>query len=467
MADTAQLKVGWLDVFREGRGPKVVAFCLAVWLHAADSLMVATTLPSAVAEIGGAAYVGWAYTLYLLGSIVIGAATGLLTIRFGIRWGFLVAGGLFALGCVISAVAPSMEVLLVGRFIQGLGGGWQVALVYVALDRLFPNYLMPKLIAMSSAVWSVSAFCGPLVGGAFANAGEWRLAYWAFAGQAVLFIVLVAFTVPRGKAADSGATQSIPLLRLLLVAGGVLLIATAGAHPDSVEAPLLVVGAAIVLGAFLRIDGNKRGNAMLPPSPFSPRRTYGAGFLMVTTLAIGTMSLIAYGTFFFERLYDQTPLAAGFIIAIESVAWGVAAVVFATASLALERWLIRGGALTIAIGVIGLMVTMPLGNLFLVLPFVALQGAGFGMMWGFVIRRVVADAAPGERERTSAAVATTQQFGYAVGAASAGIVANALGFAEEASIATIQEVAFWIFAAFVPVTFIGVWAAWRLSRDEA
>jgi hypothetical protein len=245
------------------------------------------------------------------------------------------------------------------------------------------------------------------------------------------------------------------------------MIATAGAHPDAPSAPFLVVGAAVVLGAFLRIDGRKRGNAMLPPSPFSPRRTYGAGLLMIVTLAAGTMSVIAYGTFFFERIYDQTPLAAGFILAIESVAWGVAAVVFATASLTLERWLIRGGAFTIALAVIGLTVTMPLGELLLVLPFVALQGAGFGMMWGFVIRRVVADAPPGERERTSAAVATTQQFGYAVGAASAGIVANALGFAENADIATIREVAFWIFAAFVPITCVGVLAGWRLSRDNA
>jgi hypothetical protein len=87
------------------------------------------------------------------------------------------------------------------------------------------------------------------------------------------------------------------------------------------------------------------------------------------------------------------------------------------------------------------------------------------MMWGFVIRRVVADAAPEERERTSAAVSTSQQFGYAVGAAAAAIVANGLGFTEDASLATIREVAFWIFAAFLPVVAVGVWAAWRLSRD--
>ena len=466
MAQAAQASIGWVEIFRGGRGPRVIAFCLAVWLHAADSLMVATTLPTTVAEIGGAAFVGWAYTLYLLGSIMVGTATGLMAIRFGLKNSFLAAGGLFAVGCAISAVAPDMAVLLVGRFVQGVGGGWQVALVYVALDRLFPNHLMPKLIALTSVVWSVSAFCGPLVGGVFANMGEWRLAYWAFAGQAILFVILVLFTIPRAETTDAEADSKVPGLRLLLVAGGVLLIAIAGAHPDAISGPLLVAGAAVLLGAFLVIDGRRRSNGMLPPHPFSVRTPYGTGLLMVLLLGCGTMSLIAYGTFFLERIYGISPLSAGFIIAIESIAWGVAAIVFANVNLRMENWLIRGGAIVVATGIAGLAITMPSGSLIALLPFVAFQGMGFGMMWGFIIRRVVAAAAEGERERTSAALATVQHFAFAVGAATAGIVANATGFAEDASLETIRTVAFWVFAAFLPLALGGIWAAWRLCREE-
>ena len=465
MAQAAQASIGWIEIFRGGRGPRVAAFCLAVWLHAADSLMVATTLPTTVADIGGAAYVGWAYTLYLLGSILVGTATGLMAIRFGLRNSFLAAGGLFALGCAISAVAPDMGMLLTGRFIQGVGGGWQVALVYVALDRLFPNHLMPKLIALTSMVWSVSAFCGPLVGGVFANMGEWRLAYWAFAGQAVLFILLVLATVPRQETGDAIADSKVPLLRLMLVAGGVLLIATAGAHPDILLGPIMIVGSAMLLGGFLYVDGRERGNAMLPPRPFSTRTQYGAGLLTIILLGTGTMSLIAYGTFFLERLFDVPPLVAGFIIALESVAWGVAAIAFANAGIAAERYLIRGGAITVTLGVAGLAVAMPTGSLIAVLPFVALQGAGFGMMWAFIFRRIVAAAIDGEHERTSAAVAPLQQFGFAIGAAAAGIVANTLGFSEDASLDTVRAVAFWIFAAFLPIACGGIWAAWRLTLD--
>ena len=56
-----------------------------------------------------------------------------------------------------------------------------MALSYVAVARLFPERLMPRLLALVSAGWGVSALCGPLIGGAFASMGWWRGGFWAFA----------------------------------------------------------------------------------------------------------------------------------------------------------------------------------------------------------------------------------------------------------------------------------------------
>ena len=85
-------------------------------------------------------------------------------------------------------------------------------------------------------------------------------------------------------------------------------------------------------------------------------------------------------------------------------------------------------------------------------------------MWVFAIRRVVAAAPTGEHARVSAAIPTVQQFGFAIGAATAAVIANSPGFAEDAPAETLRTVAFWTFAGFVPVTLVGCWGAWRLSR---
>ncbi len=270
----------------------MVALTFGIWLHAANSLLIVTTLPSAVMQIGGDAYVAWTYTLYMLASILIGASTGLLALTLGLRNVFIASGVLFALGCAVSALAPDMATMLIGRFIQGMGGGGQVALVFVALDRLFTKAMLPKLVALTSAVWSMSASCGPLVGGIFANMGMWRGAFWAFALQAVLFVLLVLWAVPRDRKRKATASPARPpYLRLLTLAGGILLISQAGADPDPLIAPAMVALAGVLLGLFLWRDRVRRGNAMLPPDPFAPRTAYGAGLLLTITLAAATASL--------------------------------------------------------------------------------------------------------------------------------------------------------------------------------
>ena len=458
----------WVELFRGGRGPRLIAFLLAVWLHASNSMLVVTTLPSVVAEIGGDAYVGWAFTLYLLASILMGVITGLLVMRMGLRRAFLCAGGLFVLGCAIAAMAPSMPFILIGRFVQGMGGGWQLALVYVALARLFPNHLMPRLMALVSSAWGASAFMGPLVGGIFATYSVWRLAYWAYALQALVFVILVWFAVPPDSKEDRDQSSThIPGMRLLLLATGVLLISLLGAEPDSLGVPLMAAAAVLLFGIFLWQDARSRDKRLLPPRPFLPTTASGAGFLMVLALSIGTMSLLVYGSFFLERLFGFSPFTAGYIITAESVAWTVAAILFANVGQDTERWLIRIGALAVTLGVAGLAVTMPQGEVWFIVPFILLPGAGFGAMWGFAMRRVVAAAPRGEHARVSATIPAVQQFGFAIGAATAAVIANSLGFAEDAPAETLRTVAFWTFAGFVPVTLVGCWCAWRLSQPLA
>jgi hypothetical protein len=80
------------------------------------------------------------------------------------------------------------------------------------------------------------------------------------------------------------------------------------------------------------------------------------------------------------------------------------------------------------------------------------------------VRRVVAAALPRDRELAAGAVPTLQMLGYALGAASAGLLANVMGFTAEAAEATVISVARWIFLAFLPLCGLGILAAWRVAR---
>jgi len=438
-----------------------IVLCVGVWLHAADALMAATIMPTAIRDIGGLGYIYWTVALYELGSIVVGAATGLLAIRFGLRLGMVLAALLYGVGCVASALAPDMAVMLAGRLLQGLGGGGMVALSHVGVTQLFPAKSWPRMLAFISAVWGVSALVGPLIGGLFATAGIWRGAFWAFGLQALVVALVVPLILKR-RPRDARLPEILPWRRLAVLSGGIVAVLAAGVQREPLIAVICLVVGAFLLWATLRLE-SRAAVRLFPARPLNPRSPWGPGYLMVLFLCFATISFGTYGAYFMEELYGTTPLMAGFVLAIESVAWTITAVAFAGAGPKTEPWLIRGGAAAIAAGLVGLAVVMPDGSVVALLPWAFLQGAGFGACWSFLIRRLVESVPASDRERASSSVPTLQRLGYALGAAGAGIVVNLTGLTATAPRAVVETASFWVFAAFIPAAAAGLWAAWKVG----
>ena len=456
--------VGWKDLLGGGHLPRFLVLCFGVWLHAADSTLVATVMPSAVADIGGVAYVSWAISLYMLGSIVASAASALLAATFGLRVAMAGSALLYGVGCAASALAPDMATMLLGRLLQGLGGGGMLALSYIGVSQLFPASLLPRLMAAMSSVWGVSAFCGPLIGGFFASLGLWRFGFWAFAAQSLLLALVVFWVLEADRPAADAEKAFVPYRRLALLTGAILAISFAGAEVSLTGSSLLCLAGLLMLAVLVWRDGHA-AVPLFPSRPLDLSHWVGAGTVMTFAFAAATISFTTYGPLLMQLLYGADPLTAGYIVTLESIAWTVAAIAVAGARPAAERTIIRLGSVGITLGVVGFAVTMPDGSLLLLLPWAALQGAGFGLAWAFIVRRVVAGAPPGEQERASSALPTTQHIGYALGAALAGIVANAGGFADGISPGDAEAVGFWVFAAFIPLALLGNLAAWRLTRE--
>ncbi|MGD9742319.1 MAG: MFS transporter, partial [Dongiaceae bacterium] len=97
--------------------------CLGTGMHAAAWYILATALPTAVEDVGGASIVSWVVSVYLIASIMSGSASGLLKSRFGSRTILIVATALFLLGTIVAGTADSMALVVVGRALQGFGEG--------------------------------------------------------------------------------------------------------------------------------------------------------------------------------------------------------------------------------------------------------------------------------------------------------------------------------------------------------
>ncbi len=434
---------------------------LAIWLHASNSMLTATTMPSAVDEIGGLELISWAFALYLAGSITAAATMSLVVARSGLTKTMKRAAIVFTIGCIVVALAPSMAVLLLGRVLQGLGGGSLIALVYLCQDRFFPNRLVPRAVALMSTVWMLAAFSGPVIGGAFATLDAWRMAYWTFAAQGLLLVPAVHFLLREAAPEIEVAGERIALIRLLLLGTAIIMVSMAAAYYHPLGSPLLVLCGVLALVLFIYRDVTASNSRMLPSQVTDLGHAIGNGILATFLLCVSIMSFIVYGPLIMIELYGLNPLEAGFVVLLESLAWGSASVFFSGTRARAEPRLIRIGGACVLVGLVACAILFPRVSLAGIIVATIVLNGGMGMMWGFIIKRVIAAAPADEKDRTSSLLPITQQCGFAIGAALAGLIANGLGIEQQPTTETLELVAFWMFAGFVPLAFLGNVMAWR------
>lgn len=467
MTDAAQ-RVDWRGLWRSGDLGRFCFVSLGILLHATNETMIATIMPAMVGELAGVELVGWSLAIYELGSIVAGAAAGRLVTYVPLRTNMMVAALIYAIGALVCAVAPSMAWFLAGRLIEGFGGGALVALAFVSVERLFPRAIWPQLFAIMSAIWGVAAFTGPVLGALASEVLSWRWAFglFAMAGIAMAAVTYLVLKGPAATRAAGGTTAPpFPYPALAVLAIGVILIASAGVEIQAVRSSLVLLLGLGGLALFFWMDGLRPRSRLFPSRLFDWREPLGAGMTMIGVFSVATISFSIYGPLILTSLHGIPVLTTGYVIAAESIAWSVLSILVAGARPGLERPIIVGGASMIALGIAGFAWAVPAGNIPAIIFCAVLQGGGFGVAWPFVTRVIVTSARPEERTIASSAVPTMQRIGYAVGAATTGIIANASGFSQGLSPDTARGVASWLFLAFIPLGIVGVAAAIRIARD--
>ena len=207
---------GW----RELLGPRYLGtssvLAGGVLLYATNEFLTISLLPSAVADIGGQRLYAWVTTVYLVASVVAATTVSALLARFGARTAYLLAAAVFGVGSLLCAAAPTMELLLAGRVVQGGGGGVLAGLGYAVISSALPQQLWTRASALVSAMWGVGIILGPAGGGLFAQFGMWRWAFGTLAAITAVIAALVPLAIP-GRADSAATGWNIPVASLLLL----------------------------------------------------------------------------------------------------------------------------------------------------------------------------------------------------------------------------------------------------------
>ncbi|MGK2940935.1 MAG: MFS transporter [Immundisolibacter sp.] len=452
---------GFVDLLRGGRGPVTVTLGLGIALHAMDVFLVASVMPTVVADIGGLRFYAWVSMLYMVGSIVGAASSGPLRAAHGPRRAYVIAGGLFLLGSLGCALTPGMGWLLVTRGVQGLGGGLIVAQSMALVSELYTAQLRKLMLASISSMWAAAALLGPALGGMFAEAGWWRGAFGVNVPIIALFTILAARHLPRTLAPRSG--QPFPIGRVMLLGGGVLCVAGAG-QAAGLALRLAVLALALMMVAHAFALDRRSSERLFPRRAASLRSAVGLAYGLFVASSIVHTSITVFVPLLMQQAYDLRPLHAGYFASLLAVGWTTASLTTARWHGAAERRAIVGGPLLmfamtgVLLAGMGHLPAMAVGVCLTMLGF------GVGMLSIHLIAFTMHQASAGEESITAGSIPTVRTLGIAFGSALAGVIANLAGLSTQVDAVVVQRAVSAVYAASLLVAAVQVLLAWRLLR---
>ncbi|MCS0639139.1 MFS transporter [Streptomyces sp. LP05-1] len=441
-----------------------------VLLIAFEATAVGTAMPVAARELHGVALYAFAFSAYFTTSLFAMVLAGQWSDRSGPLAPLTTGISAFAAGLLLAGTAGSMLVFILGRAVQGLGGGLVIVALYVVVSRAYAEELRPAIMAAFAASWVVPSVVGPLVAGTVTEQLGWR---WVFLGIPVLVVLPLALALPAIRRTASGPADPdappVPFdrrrIRLALgISLGAGLLQYAGQHLRLLSLLPALAGAALLVPSVLRL---------------LPRGTYRAArglpsVVLLRGLAAG--SFIAAESFVPLMLVTQrglSPTLAGLSLAVGGATWALGSFLQSRPRVApyRERLVVLGMVLVAAAILTAPSVLIPAVPAWIVAVAWAVGCFGMGLVIAATSVLLLKLSAPEEAGANSAALQISDALsnvlllagggaafaalgGGAVGAAAHG-AAHAAGGSHPAAFAA-------VFLPMAAVALAGSWVATRL-----
>ncbi|WP_034914729.1 MDR family MFS transporter [Erwinia sp. 9145] len=304
-----------------GRPLILIACMLAMFMAAIEVTIVATAMPTIVAELGGFAQFSWVFSIYLLTQAVSVPIYGRLADIWGRKRVFFIGTSLFLLGSVLCGFAPGMQWLILFRAVQGLGAGAIMPLTATIVADVYRPEERASIQGWLSSVWGVSAIVGPLSGAWIVQHLNWAAIFWVNVPIGIVSMLMLArwFSEPghhqqqRLNLAGSG---------LMMLSVTALLAALLQAQEPGWWSLCLFVLA--VLSGWALVRHEKHAPEPLFPHAIWQSRTLLAGNMGNLAIGAAMMGISAFLPTWIQGVNGGTPLQAGSALAMMSIGWPLA-----------------------------------------------------------------------------------------------------------------------------------------------
>jgi MFS family permease len=300
------------NVFDNQHRGLTVGLVLGVTLFAFENLAIITVAPEIAEALNGITLYGWIFTSFLLASLFSTVLGGEWADRYGVSRPLILGLILFGVGLLLSGFAPSMFLLILGRVVQGLGGGAIITALYAALNLAYSDALRPRMIALMSSAWVVPALLGPALAGFIAETLSWRLLFW---GIVPLLIVVAVLTLPAFRqleTKDSSPKESrLPSALGLVLGTGLLLL-------GFTLSSKILVAVMVLSGAFIAFSSLRR---LVPEGTFSLTAGLPA---LIATRGLSFAAFVGIEVFLalmLSEIHGFSSALTGVVIAVGTISW--------------------------------------------------------------------------------------------------------------------------------------------------
>ena len=312
--------------FRSERGPILISLMVTTGLVAIDATILATAIPTIVAELGGFSQFPWLFSVYLLAQAVTVPIYAKLSDLFGRKPIILIGIGLFLLGSVLCGLAWSMPALIAFRAVQGLGAGAVQPMSITIVGDIYTVAERAATQGYLASVWAVSSVVGPALGGIFSQLDAWR---WVFFVNIPLCLLAGWMLIRHFHEKIERRNHTIDYLGAGLLAASMTLLILAVLEGGQAWAwnSWQSIGAFSVGGVLLVVFVLVERRA---PEPVLPLWVFTRPLLLTTTLiALCTGALIigltSYVPTYLEGSLGVLPIVAGLTLAALTLGWPLSA----------------------------------------------------------------------------------------------------------------------------------------------
>ena len=291
----------------------IIGVLLAMFLATLDQTIVAPALPTIGANLGDVDFLSWIITAYLLTSTATTPLYGKISDIYGRRPVLLLALGVFVAGSVACALSGGMVAMILGRAVQGLGGGGLITLAQTVIADAVSPRERSKYVVYITAVWATSSVAGPVLGGFLAQHISWTVIFW--------------INVPLGAFAayiTTGALRGLPQIKrdhrldvlgsilMTLATVALMLVLTLGGARVAWTSPLILTLAlmAVFLGAWLVAHLARTPEPLIPLDIFR-NEVVGAATLAIFFSMFAFVGSTVYLPIYFEYVMGADPTLAG------------------------------------------------------------------------------------------------------------------------------------------------------------